>query len=312
MRVDPSFFALFFALVIYTASHIAEIVRGSIQAVPLGQAEAADAVALSGFQKMWFVVLPQAMRIAIPPLGNQYLNLIKNSSLGAAIGFYDLTLVAKTTVGNGSPAVPVFALDDARVHLAVARHVVHRQRGQPSDGPGRTMRPNDERRHRRTRFRTGHPAPGRSTGRRTRPGAGVWVRHNLFRTPLDGVLTVVFGSIAVVVLYKTFTFVFLTGRWEIIRVNLQLLMIGRFPPAHVLRLAVTVVGLAAWAGLMAGLDQRTARPDRHGETAPTAPAGGRPGRPVLGARARRGLPARAGGDTGARGSWSGWRSPLRW
>ena len=110
MRVDPSFFALFFALVIYTASHIAEIVRGSIQAVPLGQAEAADAVALSGFQKMWFVVLPQALRIAIPPLGNQYLNLIKNSSLGAAIGFYDLTLVATTTVGNGSPAVPVFAL----------------------------------------------------------------------------------------------------------------------------------------------------------------------------------------------------------
>lgn len=110
MRVDPSFFALFFALVIYTASHIAEIVRGSIQAVPRGQAEAADAVALSGFQKMWFVVLPQAFRIAIPPLGNQYLNLIKNSSLGAAIGYYDLTLVAKTTVGNGSPAVPVFAL----------------------------------------------------------------------------------------------------------------------------------------------------------------------------------------------------------
>jgi general L-amino acid transport system permease protein len=110
MRVDPSFFALFFALVIYTASHIAEIVRGSIQAVPRGQAEAADAVALSGFQKMWFVILPQALRIGIPPLGNQYLNLIKNSSLGAAIGYYDLTLVAKTSVGNGSPAVPVFIL----------------------------------------------------------------------------------------------------------------------------------------------------------------------------------------------------------
>ena len=110
MRIDPSFFALFFALVIYTASHIAEIVRGSIQAVPRGQAEAADAVALSGFQRMWYVILPQAFRIAIPPIGNQYLNLIKNSSLGAAIGYYDLTLVAQTTVGNGSPAVPVFAL----------------------------------------------------------------------------------------------------------------------------------------------------------------------------------------------------------
>ena len=110
MRIDPSFFALFFALVIYTASHIAEIVRGSIQAVPKGQGEAADAVALSGFQRMWYIILPQAFRIAIPPVGNQYLNLIKNSSLGAAIGFYDLTLVAQTTVGNGSPAVPVFTL----------------------------------------------------------------------------------------------------------------------------------------------------------------------------------------------------------
>jgi general L-amino acid transport system permease protein len=110
MRIDPSFFALFFALVIYTASHIAEIVRGSIQAVPRGQGEAADAVALGGFQRMWYIILPQAFRIAIPPIGNQYLNLIKNSSLGAAIGYYDLTLVAQTTVGNGSPAVPVFAL----------------------------------------------------------------------------------------------------------------------------------------------------------------------------------------------------------
>ena len=90
-------------------------------------------------------------------------------------------------------------------------------------------------------------------GPTTRRGAGVWVRHNLFRTPLDGVLSVVFGTISVVVLYKVFTFVFLTGRWEIIRVNLQLLMIGRFPAAHVLRLAVTVVGLAAWGGLIAGL-----------------------------------------------------------
>lgn len=110
IRIDPSFFALFFALTIYTASHIAEIVRGSIQAVDRGQAEAADAVALSGFQRMWYVILPQALRIGLPPIGNQYLNLIKNSSLGAAIGYYDMTLVAKTTVGNGSPAVPVFFL----------------------------------------------------------------------------------------------------------------------------------------------------------------------------------------------------------
>jgi general L-amino acid transport system permease protein len=110
IRIDPSFFAILFALVIYTASHIAEIVRGSIQAVPRGQGEAADSLALGAFQRMWYVVLPQAFRIAIPPIGNQYLNLIKNSSLGAAIGYYDLTLVTQTTVGNGSPAVPAFAL----------------------------------------------------------------------------------------------------------------------------------------------------------------------------------------------------------
>lgn len=119
IRVDPSFFAIFFALVIYTASHIAEIVRGSIQAVPIGQGEAANALALSGFQRMWYVILPQAFRIAIPPVGNQYLNLIKNSSLGAGIGYYDITLVTQTTVGNGSPAVPAFTITLA-VYLSIS------------------------------------------------------------------------------------------------------------------------------------------------------------------------------------------------
>ncbi|MBA2338126.1 MAG: ABC transporter permease subunit [Acidimicrobiia bacterium] len=110
MRIDPSYFALLVALVVYTASHIAEIVRGSIQAVPRGQDEAAQALALNGFQRLWKVVLPQAMRIAIPPLGNQYLNLIKNSSLGAGFAYFELTNVTRVTVGNGSPAVPAFAL----------------------------------------------------------------------------------------------------------------------------------------------------------------------------------------------------------
>jgi general L-amino acid transport system permease protein len=119
IRVDPSFFAILLALVIYTASHIAEIVRGSIQAVPRGQGEAADALALSSFQRLWYVVLPQAFRIGIPPIGNQYLNLIKNSSLGAGIGYYDLTLVTQTTVGNGSPAVPAFTIT-LLVYIAIS------------------------------------------------------------------------------------------------------------------------------------------------------------------------------------------------
>jgi len=110
IRVDPSYFAVLIALVIYTASHIAEIVRGSIQAVSRGQGEAAKALALSPFQRMWNVILPQAMRVAIPPLGNQYLNLIKNSSLGAGFAYFELTNVAQITVGNGSPAVPAFTL----------------------------------------------------------------------------------------------------------------------------------------------------------------------------------------------------------
>ncbi|MFT6973395.1 MAG: general L-amino acid transport system permease protein, partial [Pontimonas sp.] len=110
LRLDPSFFALLVTLVVYTSSHVAEIVRGSIQAVAKGQAEAADALALSGGQKMRLVILPQAFRIAMPALGNQFLNLIKNSSLGATISYFELTQVAQITVGNGSPAVPAFTL----------------------------------------------------------------------------------------------------------------------------------------------------------------------------------------------------------
>ncbi|MGB7860677.1 MAG: ABC transporter permease subunit [Acidimicrobiia bacterium] len=110
IRVDPSYVAVLVALVIYTASHIAETVRGSIQAVPKGQNEAGAALALSASQRMSRIVLPQAMRIAIPPIGNQYLSLIKNSSLGAAFSYFELTNVTQITVGNGSPAVPAFAL----------------------------------------------------------------------------------------------------------------------------------------------------------------------------------------------------------
>lgn len=110
LRMDPSFFALIVALVLYTSSHIAEIVRGSIQAVHKGQGEAADALALSPGQKMRIIILPQAFRIAMPSIGNQYLNLIKNSSLGATISYFELTQIAQITVGNGSPAVPAFTL----------------------------------------------------------------------------------------------------------------------------------------------------------------------------------------------------------
>jgi len=79
-----------------------------------------------------------------------------------------------------------------------------------------------------------------------------WLHYNLFRTKRDAVLTVVFGTLAIWLLYKTINFIFITGRWTIIEVNLRLLMIGRYPEVHELRLAVTVVVLAAWGGLLAG------------------------------------------------------------
>jgi general L-amino acid transport system permease protein len=110
ITMSPEYFAALAALVLTTSSQIAEIVRGSMQAVPRGQTEAAEALALSGLQRTWFVLLPQALRIAVPPIGNQYLNLAKNSSLAAVISFAEITKITQLTVANRSPAVPAFVL----------------------------------------------------------------------------------------------------------------------------------------------------------------------------------------------------------
>jgi general L-amino acid transport system permease protein len=104
IQLGPEYAALLIALTIYTASHIAEIVRGSIQAVPKGQTEAAQAIALTSFQRLRYVILPQAFRIMVPPLANQYLNLTKNSSLALFIGYFDLTRVTQQAIANGNPA----------------------------------------------------------------------------------------------------------------------------------------------------------------------------------------------------------------
>ncbi len=99
-----AYWAVLVALVLYTASHIAEIVRGSILAVPRGQTEAANAIALSPFQRLRHVVLPQAMRVAIPPIISQYLNFTKNTSLAIAIGYAEMTRITFQLIGNGQPA----------------------------------------------------------------------------------------------------------------------------------------------------------------------------------------------------------------
>jgi general L-amino acid transport system permease protein len=103
-RLSPEYAALLVGLAIYTASHIAEIVRGSILAVARGQTEAANAVGLSEFQRLRFVVLPQAFRISVPPIANQYLNLTKNSSLGVAIAFPEVTRITRIAIGQQAPA----------------------------------------------------------------------------------------------------------------------------------------------------------------------------------------------------------------
>ena len=99
---SDGYLALTLALAFYTSTHIAEIVRGSIQAVPKGQSEAA--YALNSFQRYRFVVLPQAMRIAFPPTINQYLNLVKNTSLGIAVAYPDTANLIRTGIGNGNPS----------------------------------------------------------------------------------------------------------------------------------------------------------------------------------------------------------------
>jgi general L-amino acid transport system permease protein len=110
ISMPPEYAALLCALVAYTASHIAEIVRGSIQAIPTGQTEAATALALAPGQRMRLVVLPQAMRIAVPALANQYLNLTKNSSLAVAISYFELTKITQVSIASRAPTVPSYGL----------------------------------------------------------------------------------------------------------------------------------------------------------------------------------------------------------
>lgn len=109
--LSPEFFALFLALSTYTGAYIAENVRSGIQSIGKGQIEAGLSVGLSRFQIMRFIVIPNAMRVIIPPLTNQYLNLTKNSSLAAAIAYPDLVLVfAGTALNQTGQAVEILLM----------------------------------------------------------------------------------------------------------------------------------------------------------------------------------------------------------
>jgi general L-amino acid transport system permease protein len=110
MAMSTSFTALLVGLVIYTAAFIGEVVRGGIQAVRRGQLEAARALGLSERDTLRLVVFPQALRIIVPPLTSQYLNLVKNSSLAIAVGYPDLFKVGVTMSNQTGQPVPVIVL----------------------------------------------------------------------------------------------------------------------------------------------------------------------------------------------------------
>jgi len=110
LTMAPEYFALLIALVTYTSAFIAEIVRSGIQAVPRGQWDAALALGLRRSFVLQQIVLPQALRVVIPPMTSQYLNLTKNSSLAVAIGYQDIVSVANTTLNQTGQAIESIAL----------------------------------------------------------------------------------------------------------------------------------------------------------------------------------------------------------
>ncbi|MEY4753134.1 MAG: hypothetical protein RJA44_809 [Pseudomonadota bacterium] len=105
LLLSPEYLALLLGLVCYTAAYVAEVVRAGIAAVPRGQIEAAESLGLRRPQVLRWITLPLALRVIVPPLANQYLNLIKNSSLAVAVGYPDLVSVAGTTLNQSGRAI---------------------------------------------------------------------------------------------------------------------------------------------------------------------------------------------------------------
>jgi len=119
LTISPEYVALLLGLVIYTSSYIAEIVRSGIEAVAQGQWEAAGALGLRNSQVLRQIVLPQALRVIVPPMTSQYLNLIKNSSLAVAIGYQDIVSIANTTLNQTGQAIEGIAIIMA-VYLTIS------------------------------------------------------------------------------------------------------------------------------------------------------------------------------------------------
>src|SRR5262249_50021615 len=119
VSLSPEFTALFFGLSFYISAFIAEIVRGGVQAVSRGQVEAARALGLSRGQLFRLVLIPQALRVMVPPTAAQYVSLVKNSSLAVAIGYPDLVNVSNTTINQTGQVMEAIVVMSA-VYLAMS------------------------------------------------------------------------------------------------------------------------------------------------------------------------------------------------
>jgi hypothetical protein len=199
MRVTPEFMALLAALTIYTAGFIAEIVRAGILAVSHGQTEAAYALGVRPGPTLRLIIIPQALRVIIPPLTSQYLNLTKNSSLAVAIAYPDLVSVGGTILNQTGQAVEIIAHLDDRLSDDQSAHIGIHELVQPARCAGGTLRRrswrNDQNRRRaegclcpRPRWCGDLPAPNLSVG------VIGWMRENLFNGVLNTLLTL-FGCI---------------------------------------------------------------------------------------------------------------------
>ena len=170
MVISPSSWRSLLGLSIYTASFIAEIVRAGIQGVRKGQKEAAAAIGLTHGQTLRLVIMPQAMRIIIPPLTSQYLNLTKNSSLAVAIGYPDLVCVFSGTVLNQTgQAIEVILMTMVRVPDHQPAHVDLHELVQPPHGAGGAM----------SAMTAADDASRSAAGLQTRARSR-WLRANLF------------------------------------------------------------------------------------------------------------------------------------
>ena len=135
--VSPEFAALLVGLTTYTAAFIGEIVRGGVLAVDKGQSEAAARARPVADQVLRLVVLPQALRVIIPPTTSQFLNLVKNSSLAVAIGYPDLISITNTTLNQTGQAIEAIALAMSRVSRDQCEPVAGDERVQRGDSPTR-------------------------------------------------------------------------------------------------------------------------------------------------------------------------------